>query len=63
MVFLLILNYPDYNNVSYLQSVLHMIKEHNYLPDLITYGVLALGCSTKEEAIELLDEMIDRKYR
>lgn len=31
-------------------------------PDLISYGILALGCKTRDEALELLDEMNHARY-
>lgn len=39
------------------REVLSMIRTAKLRPDIVTYGVLALGCQTKEEARELLNEM------
>ncbi|EDW76723.1 uncharacterized protein Dwil_GK19803 [Drosophila willistoni] len=39
------------------REVLTMIRTAGLKPDIITYGVLALGCRTQEEARELLQEM------
>lgn len=39
------------------REVLNMIKTAKLQPDIITYGVLALGCQTQDEARELLNEM------
>lgn len=33
------------------------------LPNVMTYGVLALSCRTKQEALELIDDMLMHKYR
>lgn len=45
------------------KEVLTMIKTAGYRPNLITYGVLAIGCTTKEEALEFLDAMSKASYR
>ncbi|EFA00524.1 pentatricopeptide repeat-containing protein 1, mitochondrial [Tribolium castaneum] len=45
------------------KAVLNDMKKYNYRPNLITYGVLSLGCKTKEEALELLKEMEAHSYR
>lgn len=55
--------YFIYVFIFYLQKVLELIKAAHLRPNLITYGVLALGCKTKEEAISLLEEMAEAKYR
>jgi pentatricopeptide repeat domain-containing protein 1 len=34
-----------------------MIKKANLEPDIVTYGVLALGCQTRQEAWALVNEM------
>jgi pentatricopeptide repeat domain-containing protein 1 len=34
-----------------------MINKANLEPDIVTYGVLALGCKTREEAWDLIDQM------
>lgn len=40
-----------------------MLKEMDKLPNVMTYGVLALSCQTKQEAMELIEEMLQKKYR
>lgn len=40
-----------------------MIKIADLKPDIVTYGVLALGCCTSTEADELLQEMYDKGVR
>lgn len=47
----------DYNGA---REVLEMIDRVNLEPDIVTYGVLALGCQSQEEAQGLIQEM-DRK--
>ncbi|CAG9818539.1 unnamed protein product [Phaedon cochleariae] len=49
----------DYDNA---KLVLNLLTENGYRPDLITYGVLALGCKTKEECLELVEEMKEHSY-
>ncbi|XP_018572924.1 pentatricopeptide repeat-containing protein 1, mitochondrial [Anoplophora glabripennis] len=49
----------DYENA---KAVVVSMMEQNYKPNLITYGVLALSCRSKEEAMELLDEMKLKSY-
>lgn len=44
----------DYESAS---EVLNMIRTAGLRPDIVTYGVLALGCRTQEEARELLNQM------
>ncbi|XP_053665356.1 pentatricopeptide repeat-containing protein 1, mitochondrial [Anopheles marshallii] len=39
------------------REVLYMIEAANLEPDIVTYGVLALGCQTQEEARSLLNMM------
>jgi pentatricopeptide repeat domain-containing protein 1 len=39
------------------KEVLDMIEKVNLEPDIVTYGVLALGCQTHEEALALMKEM------
>ncbi|XP_053674536.1 pentatricopeptide repeat-containing protein 1, mitochondrial [Anopheles nili] len=41
------------------KDVLYMIEAANLEPDIVTYGVLALGCQTQEEARSLLKMMQD----
>ncbi|CAH2237903.1 jg16706 [Pararge aegeria aegeria] len=38
-------------------------KKHNVKLNVMTYGVLALGCTTKEKAETLLSEMVDKKFK
>ncbi|XP_058461206.1 pentatricopeptide repeat-containing protein 1, mitochondrial [Malaya genurostris] len=45
------------------REVLTMIKTARLEPDIVTYGVLALGCRTQEEARSLLKEMDDAGIR
>ncbi|KAJ3661805.1 hypothetical protein Zmor_006187 [Zophobas morio] len=45
------------------KQVLEEMKKFNYRPDLITFGVLSLGCKTKDEALQLLDQMKEHSYR
>ena len=40
-----------------------MIKTAQLQPDIVTYGVLSLGCQTAEQAHELLQEMCDKGIR
>ncbi|KAG5870720.1 hypothetical protein JTB14_017053 [Gonioctena quinquepunctata] len=49
----------DYENA---KEVLELMRKNKFLPDLVTYGVLALGCKTKDECIELVEEMKQRCY-
>ncbi|XP_066250525.1 pentatricopeptide repeat-containing protein 1, mitochondrial [Euwallacea similis] len=49
----------DYNGA---RQVLTSIKQAKMRPNLITYGVLSMGCTTKEEALCLLDEMRSFSY-
>lgn len=44
----------DYESAS---EVLTMIRTAGLRPDIVTYGVLALGCRTQEQARELLKQM------
>ncbi|KAF7273413.1 hypothetical protein GWI33_013878 [Rhynchophorus ferrugineus] len=39
------------------KEVLVSMKQMKYRPNLVTYGVLALGCKTKEDALDVLAEM------
>lgn len=45
------------------KEVLTMIQIADLKPDIVTYGVLALGCRTPTEADELLQEMYDKGVR
>ncbi|EAT42220.1 AAEL006227-PA [Aedes aegypti] len=45
------------------REVLTMIRTARLEPDIVTYGVLALGCRTQEEARALLKEMRDADIR
>ncbi|XP_057667744.1 pentatricopeptide repeat-containing protein 1, mitochondrial [Diorhabda carinulata] len=49
----------DYENA---KEVLKLIDKAHYRPDLITYGVLALGCRNKNECIELVSNMKEACY-
>lgn len=40
-----------------------MIRTANLPPDIVTYGVLALGCKTPDEADELIQEMYNKGLR
>uniref|UniRef100_A0A6P7F786 Pentatricopeptide repeat-containing protein 1, mitochondrial n=1 Tax=Diabrotica virgifera virgifera TaxID=50390 RepID=A0A6P7F786_DIAVI len=44
------------------KDVLRLIKKNGYRPDLITYGVLALGCTTEEDCVQLITEMKEGCY-
>uniref|UniRef100_A0A182Q6L1 PROP1-like PPR domain-containing protein n=1 Tax=Anopheles farauti TaxID=69004 RepID=A0A182Q6L1_9DIPT len=45
------------------KDVLYMIEAANLEPDIVTYGVLALGCQTQDEARSLLKMMHDADVR
>lgn len=45
------------------KEVLTMIRTAGLSPDIVTYGVLALGCQTAEEARELLQEMNNKDIK
>ncbi|KAK4876562.1 hypothetical protein RN001_009068 [Aquatica leii] len=45
------------------KEALEMLKTEGYRPNIITYGVLSLSCKKREEAIELLEGMMQHKYR
>jgi hypothetical protein len=40
-----------------------MIQRSNLYPDIVTFGVLALGCQTKQEAHCLLTDMREAGFR
>ena len=40
-----------------------LIDKSNLQPDLITYGVLAIACTTREEAEHQICLMVERGYR
>lgn len=42
------------------KEVLDMIGRVNLQPDIVTYGVLSLGCQTQSEARELIQEMYSK---
>ncbi|CAG9771000.1 unnamed protein product [Ceutorhynchus assimilis] len=44
------------------REVLALMENNGMRPDLITYGVLAIGCKTKEEALDLVDQMKSSAY-
>lgn len=50
----------DYESAS---EVLTMIRTAGLRPDIVTYGVLALGCRTQEQARELLKQMQSASIR
>lgn len=50
----------DYDDA---QDVLKLIRKINYYPDLITYGVLSLGCKNKEDALNLIESMKNDGFR
>ncbi|KAJ8979116.1 hypothetical protein NQ317_017958 [Molorchus minor] len=37
-------------------------KIKKYRPNLMTYGILALGCKTKAEGLDLITEMKEKSY-
>jgi pentatricopeptide repeat domain-containing protein 1 len=37
-----------------------MVRKANLKPDIVTYGILALGCKTREQAWELINEMNEK---
>lgn len=45
------------------KEVLSMIRTAGLYPDIVTYGVLALGCKTVESSRELLQQMSHNKIR
>lgn len=45
------------------KEVLSMIRTAGLYPDIVTYGVLALGCTTVESSRELLQQMSHNKIR
>uniref|UniRef100_A0AAG5D7T7 PROP1-like PPR domain-containing protein n=1 Tax=Anopheles atroparvus TaxID=41427 RepID=A0AAG5D7T7_ANOAO len=45
------------------REVLYMIEAANLEPDIVTYGVLALGCQTQDEAKSLLKMMQEADVR
>lgn len=45
------------------REVLSMINTAGLYPDIVTYGVLALGCRTQDEARELIAEMKSKEIR
>lgn len=50
----------DYENA---HAVLKLIQRSGLYPDIVTFGVLALGCRTKQEAQCLLADMRDSGFR
>ncbi|EDW30160.1 GL22616 [Drosophila persimilis] len=50
----------DYDSA---REVLSMIRTAGLRPDIVTYGVLALGCRTQEEARELLLQMQEAEIK
>lgn len=45
------------------QEVLTLMQEHHLVPDLITYGCLALGCHNTHSARQLLKDMDATQFR
>ncbi|KAL3275685.1 hypothetical protein HHI36_020437 [Cryptolaemus montrouzieri] len=45
------------------KEVLKIMAKYKLKPNLITYGLLALGCTTEESALELLAVIKNSKYR
>lgn len=45
------------------KEVLGLIRTAGLQPDIVTYGVLALGCRTSADADELMQEMLNRGLR
>ncbi|XP_067645278.1 pentatricopeptide repeat-containing protein 1, mitochondrial [Eurosta solidaginis] len=45
------------------KEIISMIHTARLQPDIVTYGVLALGCQTQNEARELLQEMQEKGIR
>ncbi|RZF33504.1 hypothetical protein LSTR_LSTR010160 [Laodelphax striatellus] len=50
----------DYKNA---KAVLKMLRQHKLSPDIVTFGVLSLSCTTLEEAIELKESIDEVGYR
>ncbi len=40
-----------------------MIQKANLKPDIVTYGILALGCKTRDEAWDLIEEMNSKNIK
>lgn len=54
-------NWPNEPNILIiLQQVLEMIADVKLTPDIVTYGVLAMGCATREQGREFM-EQLDKK--
>lgn len=51
------------NDYESAKEVLQLIQERALKPDVVTFGVLALGCTNQKEAKELLQCMEDMKCR
>lgn len=39
-----------------------MMKICKYRPNVMTYGILAMGCKTKDQCMELIEEIKSKKY-
>ncbi|XP_066993743.2 pentatricopeptide repeat-containing protein 1, mitochondrial [Anabrus simplex] len=50
----------DYENA---REVLRLIQSARLHPDIVTFGVLALGCKTEDEAKQLIKDMRSAGYR
>lgn len=44
------------------RQVLTQLKQMKMRPDLVTYGVLAMGCTNKDEALDLVNQMNQNGY-
>lgn len=45
------------------QEVITVMQEHHLIPDLITFGCLALGCHNIRDARQLLKDMDASQFR
>ncbi|XP_055325071.1 pentatricopeptide repeat-containing protein 1, mitochondrial-like [Sitodiplosis mosellana] len=45
------------------KQVLNMIAKVNLIPDIVTYGVLAIGCKTREQAQEFRERLDEKGIR
>jgi len=50
-------------NIFYFQNVLSLINSENLTVDIVTFGVLSLGCKNKSEAKDLIKIIADRGFR
>lgn len=63
-------NFNSYNKIIsiihvifILQNVLNLIKSENLSVNIVTFGVLALGCKNKNEAKDLVKCVADHGFR